>query len=292
MDLNGSINIKINLNAMVKYYLRHGVMTDPGKYEHFYEGLPDDIPGLVRVVQGVLIHVFHAHRYGVELSEDRIQGDINIRRVEDMLVKISEMDSRPIIHGRDYDDRLVGNCRDYSVMMTSLLRYKGIAARARCGFGSYFELEKYVDHWVCEYWNPAEERFVRVDAQIDDAQRRGLEIEFDTLDMPPGTFLPGGRVMQLCRTGIINPKDCGIMDMWGLWFVRDNVVRDMMALNKVELLPWDCNDFMRKEQRTPSDEDLVDEVAELTIAGDGFFPHIRQMYRSHVELRMPMDWVA
>ena len=141
----------MNLNAMVKYYLRHGVMTDPGKYEYLYGGLPDDIPDLVKVVQGVLIHVFHAHRYGVELSEARIQEDINIRRVEDMLAKISKMDDRPIIHGRDYNHRLVGNCRDYSVMMTSLLRHKGVAARARCGFGSYFEPGKYVDHWVCEY---------------------------------------------------------------------------------------------------------------------------------------------
>ena len=30
---------------------------------------------------------------------------------------------------------------------------QGMPARARCGFGAYFEKGKYVDHWVTEYWN-------------------------------------------------------------------------------------------------------------------------------------------
>ena len=59
MDLTGSINIKVNLNAVVRYYLRHGVVTDPGKHEYMYEGLPDDIPGLVKVVQGVFEVIRH-----------------------------------------------------------------------------------------------------------------------------------------------------------------------------------------------------------------------------------------
>ena len=29
----------------------------------------------------------------------------------------------------------------------------GVPARARCGFGAYFEKGKFVDHWVTEYWN-------------------------------------------------------------------------------------------------------------------------------------------
>lgn len=290
MDLTGQINIKVNLNAVVKYYLRHGVMTDPWEHEAMYDGLPDVVPGLVKVVQGVLIHVFHAHRYGVELSEERIQGDINIHRVEDMLTTISDRDDRSLAFQRDYDNRLVGNCRDYSVLMTSLLRHKGVPARARCGFGSYFEPGKYVDHWVCEYWNGDDDRFVRVDAQIDHVQRDALGIDFDTLDLPPGTFLPAGRVLELCRKGVVKPEDCGILDMWGLWFVRDNVLRDLMASNKLEVLPWDCNDFMRAGEPDDAGNELLDEAAELTTAGEGFFPHMRQFYKAHPELGMPVDW--
>jgi hypothetical protein len=290
VEFQGSINIKVNLNAVVKYYLRHGIMTDPGEYAHLYEGLPDTVPELVEVVQGLLIHVFHAHRYGVQLSEDRQKQDLSIRRVEDMLARIRELDDRPLVHERDFDNRMVGNCRDFSVLMLSMLRHKGISARARCGFGTYFTPDKYEDHWVCEYWNPTENRFVRVDAQLDEVQKRALNIDFDTLAVPPGTFLPAGRVMQLCRKGIVRPDQCGILNMWGLWFVRDNVLRDLMAMNKLELMPWDCNDFMRKKDRTPEDEDLVDEVADVTTAGDGFFPHMRELYRSHPELGMPKDW--
>ena len=290
MNPEGQINIKVNLNAVVKYYLRHGIMTDPAKYQQLYDELPDTIPELVEVVQGLLIHVFHAHRYGVQLSEERQKRDLSIRRIEGMLARIQELDNRSLVQERDFDNRMVGNCRDYSVLMASMLRHNGIPARARCGFATYFTADKYEDHWVCEYWNSDEERFVKVDAQLDEVQKRALNIDFDTFDVPPGMFLPAGRVMQLCRKGIVRPDQCGILDMRGLWFVRDNVLRDLMALNKLELLPWDCNEFMRKRNRKPEDEDLVDEVADITTAGDGFFPYMRELYRSHPELGMPKDW--
>ena len=47
-------------------------------------------------------------------------------------------------------------------------------------------------------------------------------------------------LMQLCRAGQANPDLFGVFDMHGMWFIRGNVVRDLAALNKVELLPWDC----------------------------------------------------
>jgi len=291
VKVEGTINIKVNLNAVVRYYRRHGVMTQPGKYAEMYQGLPDNAPELVEVVQGLLIHVFHAHRYGVKLDQERVKRDLSLRRTEDMLARILELDDRLVTSKRDFDKRMVANCRDYSVLMVSMLRHKGIPARTRCGFGTYFTPDKYEDHWVCEYWDRDQKRFVRVDAQLDEVQKTALKIVFDPLDIPPGVFLPAGRVMQLCRRGIINPTQCGILNMWGLWFVRDNVLRDLMALNKLELMPWDCNDFMQKRDRTPEDEDLVDEVADMTTAGDGFFPHMRQLYKSHPELGMPRDWM-
>jgi len=291
VKFEATINIKVNLNAVVKYYLRQGVMTSPGKYAEMYQGLPDTVPELVDVVQGLLIHVFHAHRYGVKLDQERVKRDLSLRRTKDMLARIADLDDRQLTAPRDYDKRMVANCRDYSVLMVSMLRHIGIPARARCGFGTYFTPDKYEDHWVCEYWDSDQKRFVRVDAQLDEVQRKALNVDFDTLDVPPGTFLPAGRVMQLCRRGIINPTQCGILNMWGLWFVRDNVLRDLMALNKLELMPWDCNDFMQKRDRTPEDEDLVDEAADVTTAGDGFFPAMRRLYKSHPELGMPRGWM-
>ncbi len=56
-----------NLN----YFSQFGRMTNPGPFVDLYADLPDDIPSLVKVVQGLIIHVFWAERYGVKLSADR-----------------------------------------------------------------------------------------------------------------------------------------------------------------------------------------------------------------------------
>lgn len=280
---------------MLKYYNTQGVVTDPGKYVGMYEGLPDDVPGLVKAVQGVLLHVFWASRYGVELSEER-KKEVNIRKVEDMLERVLELDDRPITAPRELDKRLVATCRDYSVLICSMLRYKGIPARARCGFGGYEPgTEIYMDHWICEYWNSELGQWVRIDAQLDSLQIKTLGIEFDPLALPEGKFLSGGEAWKLCRAGKLDPDKCGLFDpphFKGMWFIRDDMIRDFMALNKVEIQPWDCNEIMKyADEPLPEAKcKLWDEVAELTATADERFDEMRKRYESDSILRMPEDW--
>jgi hypothetical protein len=49
-----------------------------------------------------------------------------------------------------------------------MLQSQGKPARARCGFGRYFKAGWYEDHWICEYWNDEQGRWIMVDAQLDD----------------------------------------------------------------------------------------------------------------------------
>lgn len=79
-----------------------------------------------------------------------------------------------------------------------------------------------------------------VDAQLDAFQCTEMKITFDPLDVPRDQFIVGGRAWQMARSGQVDPERFGIFDMHGLGFVRGNLVRDVAALNKVELLPWDC----------------------------------------------------
>jgi hypothetical protein len=239
----------------------------------------------------VALHIFWAQGYGVELSEER-KKEVAIRRVEDMLAKISAMDDRPLLLSREPEQRIVGNCRDYSVLLVSLLRHKGIAARARCGFATYFTPGKHEDHWVCEYWNDNAKRWIRVDAQLDSLQMDYLKIEFDPHDLPAGTFRSGAETWRLCRQGELDPELCGILDMKGLWFVQGDLVRDFMALNKLEVLPWDCNEIMAGPdvELSPEDYRFLDEVAELILGGDRAFEEIRSLYEADERLRMPADW--
>ena len=149
-----------------QYYATHGIMTDPGKHLRLYDALPSEIPELRTVAQGLLVNVFHARSHGLELSEERSQ-EVGIRKVADMLERMIELDSSPLDRPREPVKRLVGNCRGYAVLMSSFLRHKKIPARARPGFATYLLPGSYEDHWICEYWNQAEKRWVQVEKHVE-----------------------------------------------------------------------------------------------------------------------------
>jgi hypothetical protein len=291
IDMTGAEEMEVDTSDILSYYRQPGIMTSPGAYDHLLEGLPDDIPGLCKVVQGVILHIFWVDAYRVRLTEDR-KTEVNLRKFERMLARIAELDEQPLRVPRPADTRLVGNCRDYALFLCALLRNKGIPARTRCGFATYFIPGRYEDHWICEYWRSEESRWVRVDAQLDSVQLKYLKIDFNPHDLPPGKFLSGAETWLLCRRGELDADLCGIFDMKGLWFVQGDLVRDFMALNKSEVLPWDCNDIMGGPEAEVSPEDymLLDRIADLVTKGDPAFDDIRSLYESNERLRMPVDW--
>lgn len=274
----------------LRYYSSQSVMTDPGKYVQLYDDLPNDIPELCQVVQGLLIHVYHAQRYGVTLSSER-KEEVDIRRVEEILERIVELDNSSLARPREPRNRVVGNCRDFTVLICSFLRHNGIPARARSGFRTYFTPGFYEDHWICEYWSQSRKRWIQVDAQLDSIQKRDFALDFDSLDLPKGKFLYAGTVYRLCMEGEIDPDKCGINDLSGLWFVRGNLIRDLMALNKMEVLPWDETELM-DEQKHPHREisALIETIIDLTTSHEDRLSEIRMIYQKHPGLRMPSGW--
>ena len=269
------------------YFARFGKITDPGSYAHLYRNLPSDVPSLVQVVQGLMVHVFWGERYGLNLSEAR-KAEVQLRSMERRLSGTLQLDPSPLTTPRPNEQKIVGNCRDFSVTLASMLQSKGIPARPRCGFGAYFLPNHYEDHWVCEYWNEAEQRWVLVDAQLDELQQEVLKTSFNTLDVPRDQFLVGGAAWKMCRSGKADPDQFGIFDMHGMDFVKGDFVRDVAALNKVELLPWDCWGmiFMEYASLPPDDLSLLDRLAELTCSDVPDFAMVRQLYESDPRLRV------
>jgi hypothetical protein len=144
-------------NDSLTYYARPGPITHPGPYAPLLDALPTELPALVKALQGVMLHIFWAQSYGVSLTDER-KAEVNLRRVDRQLSRIVELDDRPLTEGRPHERKLVGNCRDFSVLLTAILRHRGVPTRARCGFGTYFTPGRYEDHWVCEVWNAGQKR--------------------------------------------------------------------------------------------------------------------------------------
>lgn len=275
------------MTAPHDFFAQHGRMSDPGRYGYALADLPTSIPDLVRIAQGITVHVFWAERYGLQLTDER-RAEVQLRTMEARLARMLELDERPLVEPRPLDKKLVGNCRDFSLLLASLLRHQSIPARARCGFGAYFLPNHFEDHWVAEYWNDEQGRWVLVDAQLDAFQCDALKVPFDPLDVPRDQFIVGGLAWQLCREGRADPDHFGIFDMHGLWFVRGNLVRDLAALNKVELLPWDCWGLINGEDAslTADDWTLLDQLAELTCGDVAEFEAVRTLYEQEPRLRV------
>jgi Transglutaminase-like superfamily len=282
--------MQVHDQPTLPFYAQPAVMSSPGRYAPLLDALPRDVAGLAAAAQGLLIHEHIAPAYGVTLA-DEDRSSVHIRPVEGLLEQIVARDDRPLGIARPAAARLAGNCRHFTVLMIAMLRAQGMPARARCGFGGYFGTGMFEDHWVCEYWHRGLQRWILVDAQIDDRQRDMFPIDFDVNDVPRDHFLIAGEAWARCRAGTADPERFGLslMDEGGLWWIAGNLMRDTAALGNIELLPWDCWGAMPGPGE-PIDDDrhaLFDHLAALTQAPDTSFAELRQLCQGDDRVRVP-----
>jgi hypothetical protein len=173
-------------------------------------------------------------------------------------------------------------------MLVTMLRAEGVPARSRCGFAAYFNPPNFEDHWVCEYWDAQDRCWRLADPQIDDVWRRRLGVHFDTLDLPRTEFLAASDAWRRCRSGEADGQQFGISfaGLRGLWFVAGSLVRDMAALNKMEMAPWDVWGA-QPQPRAEFDLAFFDELAALTRDPENTFAELRRRYDADDRLRVP-----
>lgn len=73
------------------------------------------------------------------------------------------------------------------------------------------------------------------------------------------------------------------LDMWGPWFIRGNIPRDIASLNKVEMLPWDG--WGTEALEAPPPEEETDGLAAYSAEAD--FEKMRELYESDDRVRVP-----
>jgi hypothetical protein len=277
--------------STLPYFTAPGVMTAPGRYAPRFEGLPEGIGGLAGVAQGLLVHEHLAEYYGVTLAEGE-RDTVHLRKVEDLIDAIVARDDRPLDIAREPTSRVPGNCRHFTVFTVAMLRAQGIPARARCGFGAYFRKDYFEDHWVCEYWNADEGRWILADAQIDAGQRAVFPIDFaDVLDVPRDRFIIGGDAWLAYRAGTADPDRYGLslLNEAGAWWIAANLMRDAAALGNIELLPWDLWGSMPEPEDVITDDlaELFDDLAVLTQEPDARLDELHLLCEKDDRIRVP-----
>jgi hypothetical protein len=276
---------------ILDFYAQPSVMTSVGRHAPMFNELPNDVGELVRTIQHLVVYdVVAADFYGFPLPENR-QREIHIRLMEKMVDRLLALDDQTLSVARTVDKRLAGRCRHFMLFLISMLLAKGIPARARCGFGAYFNPPYFEDHWVCEYWNADEERWILVDPQFDEVWREKLSIKHDVLDVPRDQFLVAADAWDQCRKGEADPSKFGIYftGLRGLWFIAGSLVRDVAALNKMAMLPWDVWGAQPRADQTLNDEQLAffDRLAAITRLPDASFEELRRLYEGDDRLVVP-----
>jgi hypothetical protein len=208
-----------------------------------------------------------------------------------MLEQILAHDDRPLPALRAPEKRLFGVCGHFTSLLVAMMRAKGIPARERAGFGAYFNPPYFEEHVVCEYWRADQQRWVLLDTQFDATWHTHVKIDHDTFDVPRDRFLTAGNAWGLCRSKKADPDLFGIFqaNKRGLWFVAAEVIRDIAALNKMEVLVWDVWGAMPKPD-TPFDAKLLkyfDELAALTRDPDESFDDLLALYRYDQGVQVP-----
>ena len=260
-------------NEMLEFYRTHGELSDPGKYAYLYDDLPDDIPSLVKVVQNVITHFFWIMTdkvYGTSLKDVEATGrdpnkEHNQRRIEEKIASIVSIKDARLTEPREPIEKVIGNCRDYALLLTSILRHKGIPARERSGVAKYFYLPPklfYEDHFITEYWNEEDERWIMVDPQIDDLQKDVMKVPIDTLDIPEGEFLGAGKSWIILREGKIEPEQIGVGQYTGESYTQYKLIQDLASLNKIEVMAWESWGICTKREKLTKEEyELFDQLA-------------------------------
>ena len=194
----------------LEYFSSQGKISDPGKYKNTFSGIPDEISEICGLIQGLIIHAHWIEKHGIKRDENRKFTELQFRSVSEILKAMFSRNSAPLNIPRAPQDRITSTCRDFSLLLCSILRTKGIPARLRCGFANYFETYHFEDHWICEYWDKSKERWVMVDAQLDEFQINRLKISFNPLNVPNDCFLTAGESWLKYRNENIDPNKFGV----------------------------------------------------------------------------------
>ncbi len=274
-------------SAALEFYASPGRYTDISAF-----GLDvADVARAVEIAQGLLVYDLAARDlYGCELPAPQAAG-VHMRNAAALLALARDVDERPLDQPRDTIHRVGARCHTYTLLTVALLRSAGIPARSRCGFGAYFVPGWFEDHWVAEYWHTEEERWVMVDAQLDEVWRRVMRIDAPApVVVSAEQFVTAGHAWQAWRRGELDADRCGLTSIpeHGLFWIAGNLRRDMAALNKVEMLPWDLWGLGWEPGEVPTDETLsvFDSIAALTVNADEHFEDLRRRYESDPAMRV------
>ncbi len=269
--------------AHVEPYRTYSPWSDPGRWAPLLREISPEPQRVVRAVSGLLMHPFIAPVLGVAIPEAAL-GDRTVRAVSDMLDHVRSRDDHSLAEARAVDKRFFCVCSGFARIAQAVFQTHAIPARSRVGFAAYLNPGFFEDHWVCEYWDGRQWRLL--DAQLDETNIGDFHISFEPWDVPRDQFLDASTTWRRLRSGALSPDKVGlsVIGLSGWWFAAQSVLRDVAALNQIEMLPWETwsvgGGFEPGRDIAPQMIDALDKVANQ-LAGSPDADLAQRVYREN-----------
>ncbi len=278
-------------------YLETSVYTYVGNYKDFVLSLPDDIPSIGMLVCG---QITHPSMYFTEPSpylEDTYFGKFasyprNRFKNEDelyitavsMLAGILRLDEAGFTKNRDVSKRITVSCRQASVLFSAILKAKGIPCRSRAGFMDFGNTgDSYMEHWVNEYWDFDENRWVLadVDGYYEYEQRFG----YSQFDLPRRKFVTASEAWLGLRNNTLQ-KNLDLFSPDPLQGVCEYLFMDFHALMNNEIFYSYQPLYLRGGIQALSESELceLDYLAQLLAEPDKNMEQLEQLLAANEKL--------
>lgn len=283
---------------VLDHYLEYGQYTYPGLYESYLRSLPDDVRKIGALVRNQLIHRTSLHDENTKIIPGLIYADMkNIpwwRQAEDdnfntavaIIAELFRRDSKGFTQDRKDKDKLVLTCRHTTLLMASILKAKDIPCRVRSGYAPYFPFKKGLsfDHWINEYWDKNENRWVIID--VDGHQHN---TGFDMFDMPSDAFDYPAISWLNCRNGKDNPNRFhNAAPAKGLKVIGWALFYDFHCLMNNEIIYLHSPAYLYGKWNKMSEAELkeLDELAKLMIEPDKNFDKLVNAWNTNKKFRI------
>lgn len=286
---------------ILEHYLQTGTYTYAGAYKDYFKSLPEDVDKLGHLICAQVIHRVTL-REGNTNANDKMQyGDMNrfpwyrMRCEDDMFMTAAAMtaelfrlDERGFTEERKTENKIVVTCRYVSVLMSAILKAKGIPCRCRAGFAPYFQPGISMDHWINQYYCEKENRWITIDAD-GFYDENGMALgQYDIADEK---FDYAGRTWLAIREGSVSGEKFLYADGLGTCSLKA-VIRalfyDFHALmnNEISYRFQPCYIDDKFERLTEEELKELDELAYLLSDPDENFDKLTEIWETKKKFRI------
>lgn len=287
--------------SILEHYKKTGTYTYAGLYKEYFRSLPDDIPTLGRLVCSQVIHRITLKEGNTNANAMLLYGDMNqypwyrMRCEDDVLLtapaltaELFRMDERGFVKDRRTENKIVVTCRYVSVLMSAILKAKGIPARSRAGFAPYFQQGVSMDHWINQYYNEKENRWVTFDADGFYEESGMFSFQYD---MPQDCFDWVAKAYLEVRRGATDGRQYLYADGLGtcsLPALIRYLIYDFHALMNNELTFSFLPPFLdgRLDKLTEEELEELDQLARWLLDPDRYFHELCGLWERERKFRV------